>query len=1322
MVLRPTVLAVLIASLGFAQPLEQDFAQPPDSAKPHTWWHWMNGMVTREGITRDLTEMKKVGLGGAQMFHVTDGIPPGPVGYMTPQWREMVKHAVAEADRLGLELCIHNCAGWSSSGGPWVDAEHAMQILTWTEQLAQGPAPSVGKLARPPTRRDHYRDIAVLAFPTPPAERRGIAEATPEIAVTTAGQDAKRVIDGDRTTHIRLRKPSRTRPQSITFTFAEPFPAQTLTLIPGPGRNAHGGKIQVSDDGKTFRTLRAFRIPSTGITQSPLATCFPITTARHWRIAFTRPDSKSGGVVIAEVMLDSSSRIDNWPAKAGFLRGGASMSPPATPDSCIPVSQVQDISKHLTADGTLNWPVPAGRWTILRIGHTPTGKENHPAPDEGRGLECDKLSREAAQQHWDGMMAKVIDDIGPRAGRVLNNVLVDSYEVGCQNWTPGFREEFARRRSYDPLPYLPAMLGRVVGDTGTSERFLWDVRKTIAELFHENYFGFFQEMAHKHGMVLSVEGYGNGNFDNLVASGIGDIPMSEFWAGRGGSNHGSRMAASAAHVWGRKYVGAEAFTADSAAGGWRQHPYSMKALGDFIFTGGVNRFIFHRYAHQPWLDRLPGMTMGPHGFHFDWTNTWWQQAPAWTTYLARCQHLLQSGQFVADFCYYVGEDSPGNSLDGGGLKPALPPGFSQDNCASDALLSRFTVKNGRLVVPSGMSYRVLVLPDHRTMTPAILRKVRDLLMAGGTIIGPKPERSPSLADLGKGDAELQRLATELWGNCDGKTITSRQVGKGMLYWNHPMQQILAASNLVPDALFTSTDAPRISWIHRRIDQTDAYFVSNQNRKTQVVDARFRVTGRAPELWHPDTGKTELAPIYRRDGEHTVVSLLLQPHDSVFVVFRRQATTNQVVAATHAGKPLQRPIVDVAPKLEIRRAIYGVLASTGMDGMVDVTTLLRKRVKNNQLQVVAGNSLAGDPASQIRKKMVVEYKLDGKPLKATVDENQTLRLPPKGQTGKLVIRRAVYGDIPEGGIKPPRNDQTRDVTKVLREQIRNGQLAIKASNELAGDPAVHVPKQLRVEYAVDGAVDTITISENSMLELPLGQPPAWSPGELSIANDTLRLTAWEPGQVALQYADGKTKQLTVPAPPADIALAGPWLVSFPTDLGAPPQVTLPRLISLSDHEQDGVRHCSGTAIYELVFGLPADGLKPGLRATLDLGNVQVIAEPTLNGKPLGTFWKPPFRINVTDSLKAGQNRLRVRVTNLWVNRLIGDADKPDYREWAGARLKSWPEDALKSTPPPDTGRITWTTWQHYNATDPLLPSGLIGPVRLRFAHRIPIPAP
>ncbi|BCM92660.1 hypothetical protein IAD21_04542 [Abditibacteriota bacterium] len=836
-----------------SDPLEKGFMAPPNSAKPHTWWHWMNGNVTREGITADLEAMKSAGVGGAQIFNVSEGIPAGQALFMTPQWKSMVKFAASEADRLGIELCLHNCAGWSSSGGPWNTPANAMQVVTTSESQVTGPAHFEQALPQPNSKLNFYRDISVLAFPTPGAD---------------------------------------------------------------------------------------FRIP-------------------------------------------------NIRQKAAYERGDniePAQGPDAPLNATIDSKAILDLTPHFQG-GKLTWDVPAGNWTIMRVGYTPTGETNHPASPEGTGLEVDKLSKTALDAHWNGMMQPVIDELGPLAGKSLNNSLIDSYEVGNQNWTPEFAAEFKKRRGYDITPYLPVFTGRVVGNVALSERFLWDVRRTVADLMDENYFKHFGELCHQHGLKFSTEPYGNGPFEDLTAGSTADIPMGEFWV-NGAAAETCKLASSVGHVYGHPVIGAESFTAAPGEGKWTNDPYSLKAIGDRIFCAGVNRYIFHRYAMQPWLNRVPGMTMGQWGIHFERTNTLWGPQSAWLGYIARCQFLLQQGHFVADALYFTGENAPVGMRVG---DPALPTGYDYDACTSDGLFKRFSVKNGRLVTPDGTSYRVLILPPSPSMTIATLRKVSELVQAGATVIGPRPERSPSLQNYPDCDAQVQTLAAQIWGNCDGKTVTSHAFGKGQIIWGKPLEQVFASLGALPD-FSCDTPGSRVAEIHRSTDGSEIYFVSNQRQSTQDLECTFRVTGKVPELWHPDTGQTETANIYREANGRTTIPIHFDPSGSVFVLFRRAAKGTHFTSATHSVSIAGQALAASTPKLEIIKAMY---EATDGAGGADVTDKVRAQVHDNTLSVTADNTNFGDPIFMHVKRLRVEYTLNGKAMTAIVGENETLELPAAG---------------------------------------------------------------------------------------------------------------------------------------------------------------------------------------------------------------------------------------------------------------------------------------------------------------------------------------
>ena len=1067
---------------GAVSGLEKGFVSPPASARPWVYWFWLNGNITRQGITADLEAMKRVGIGGVLIMEVDQGAPVGPVDFMGTEWRALFGHVVAEAQRLGLEVNMNNDAGWNGSGGPWIKPEQSMQKVVFSETEITGPQRFDGALPQPAAVAGYYRDINVLAFPTPGAYR-----------------------------------------------------------IPGIEHKA------------------AYQV---------------------------------GGV---------------GPASQESL----------PPEMVIDRARVTDITAKMDAAGHLVWDVPPGKWTVMRFGHTSTGAQNSPAPASGRGLECDKLSKEGSEANFNGMMAKLIADVGPGAGKALAATHVDSWENGSQNWTAAMREEFQQRRGYDLLPYLPVMSGRVIGSLETSERFLWDLRRTISELVVENYAGHIRKLANDHGLRFTIEAYG-GPCDSIPYGGQADEPMGEFWD-PGGAMETCRCMASAGHVYGKPIVGAEAFTAGGQER-WLHSPSSIKALGDQAFCEGINRFVFHRYAMQPWVSpaRRPGMTMGPWGQHYERTQTWWDQTPAWHTYLARCQYVLRQGLFAADVCYLQAEAPPQ------GPRGHTNPGYDSDDCSSEVVLTRMSVKNNRIVLPDGMSYRLLVLPETQVMTPGLLSKIKDLVQAGATVLGPRPTRSPSLVDYPKCDEEVNRLSDELWGDCDGKLVKEHRFGKGRVVWGVELEDVLAQSGAGPD--FTSREPLR--HIHRISGGTDIYFVANPRANALTTTCAFRVGGRVPELWWPETGRIERAPVFSRKNGTTSVALPLGPSGSVFVVFRKSdANSDPVVAVSHDGK-----------------SVFSV--KTG---------------------------------------------------------------PPV----RVIVQKAAYGVLDD----PTR---TRDVREKAQRVVDGGETSFRVARMAEGDdPAVNVVKTLVIEYTIDGKRATLTGTDPETINLtsPDNQPPP--PCEIAGDGRRLKLTAWQAGRLTLVRESGKKTEVTVPALPAPLKIDGPWMVVFPPNMGAPGKIQLDQLVTWSEYPDDGVKHFSGTATYRKAFDVPGSLLAKGRLVRLDLGDVQVIAQIKLNGKALGTLWKPPFNVMVGDLLRPGTNELEVKVTNLWPNRMIGDELLPeDSDRNANGTLKSWPQWLAEGKPSP-SGRYTFTSWRMWSKDNALLKSGLIGPVTIQFAREIVI---
>ncbi|MGA2246693.1 MAG: glycosyl hydrolase [Verrucomicrobiota bacterium] len=1154
--------------------LESGFHHPPDSAKPQTWWHWMNGNITPEGLTADLEAMKQIGLGGATIVNVDCGIPHGNAPFMSPAWRDDFKFAAQEANRLGLELCVENCAGWSSSGGPWNTPTNAMQCLTSSETSIRGPAVFNAVLAQPPVTLGFYREIAVLAFPAAPAAPEAAANnpAGPgKVEITRAVYEAK---DGGGSAEVTAKILDLLKAGKKTVAANN----ENLGGDPASG-SVKQLRLELTLDGK----------PETLTADENDTLILPSNAAELAAARSHKKTSVDRTFVHPEPALDSAA------------------------DTAIPRDRILDLTPRVGADGRLLWEVPPGDWVILRFGYTPTGVNNHPAPKEGEGLECDKFSQAALDAHWNGFMQKVLNDLGPLAGKSLNCSLIDSYEVGDQDWTGNFRQEFEKRRGYDPLKFLPTFNHRIVDSPAVTERFLWDMRRTIADLFAENYYGHFAELCHQHGLRNAVEPY-TGPFESLQCGATADLVMGEFWAGSQG-NPSVKLAASVAHIYGKTVVGAESFTAGGGDGRWQNDPYSLKTLGDLMYCQGLNRYVFHRYAMQPWTNRWPGMTMGEFGFHFERTITWWQQGKAWIDYISHCQFLLQQGRTVADAAYFTGESAPVEMRAG---NPALPAGYDYDAVNADVLLHGAKVKSGRITLPGGASYAVLILPpSDPEVTPAVLRRLRELVRAGATVVGQRPQHSPSLADFPRCDAQVKELADELWGQCDGSRVLENIDGKGRIVWGKPLADVFATQNLKPDFEFAGSEGgPDLAYAHRRSGDTDIYFVSNQRRRFDSPDCTFRVSGKIPELWHPDTGLIETAPVWNSQEGRTKVRLNLDPAGSVFVIFRQAAaaTDHIVTAAATLGTE-----TEAGPKLDIQHAVYTAVDGAGER---DVTVKLADMARDGQLEVAAKNDvLGGDPATLHAKELRVDYTLGGKPGHATVHENDTLTLPDSRPVGRAP------------------------------------------------------------QYTVSTAPD--------------GSPT---------------VALWSNGRVDLTTASGKSLHAETADLSAPGEVSGPWNLSFPPNWGAPPSVTLDKLISWPDHPEDGVRYFSGTATYEKDLDLPPSRLAAAHELWLDLGTVKNFAEVTLNGQDLGVLWKPPFRVNITAVAKPGLNKLAIKVTNLWPNRLIGDEQLPPDREWSGDQLKEWPQWLLEGKPSP-TGRYTFTTWHHWKKDARLLESGLMGPVTL-----------
>jgi hypothetical protein len=605
-------------------------------------------------------------------------------------------------------------------------------------------------------------------------------------------------------------------------------------------------------------------------------------------------------------------RIRDWWGKSGFHKYAAYVKDQRTPENAdmLDPAKIIDISKYLDSNGRLQWEVPPGEWTILRLGYQPTGRQNHPAAAGGRGLEINKLSASAVRYFWEHSAGRMVDSLEAAAPGTVKFVLIDSYEAGHQNWTSEFDREFETRRGYDPLLYLPALTGRVVKDMETSEKFLWDFRKTIGDLLAENFYGEMARMCHKKGLFLAAEPYGSfGNTNDFKVAGLVDLPMNEWWVASPEEfpTATAKLVSSAAHTYGRTVVGSEAFTGTPYRI-FEESPRDFKMQGDYFFSAGINQFSLHAFVHDPY-EIAPGFGLGGYGARFDRRNTWWPYINGWTDYLSRCQYLLQQGKPVTDFLYYAGEDAPLAPLLRTQLNPTPPTGFDYDFCNTEIFHALETV-NGELRIPGGKAYQALILPDQPHMTSEVLRKVEELIRAGAVVVGQKPSRIPGLESPEKGK-EFFSLVNRIWANCDGETVKTHRYGSGIVAWGILLKEIADWRKLFPDFSYrvigennsekTLYSGNGIEFIHREAEGTDCYFVTNQHDTPKTIEATFRIDSRLPELWYPEDGRIEVAPAFRRSTDGNMnVTLSLKSAESVFVVFR-SPLRNEIGIASVSGE-------------------------------------------------------------------------------------------------------------------------------------------------------------------------------------------------------------------------------------------------------------------------------------------------------------------------------------------------------------------------------------------------------------------------------------
>jgi hypothetical protein len=928
-----------------ADPLKSGFENPPESARPRVWWHWMNGNITKEGIKLDLEWMHQAGLGGFQNFDAalsTPQVVDHRLAYMTPEWKDAFKYATTLADQLGLEEAIAGSPGWSESGGPWVPGPEGMKKYVWSETVVEGGKPFHGVLAHPPSNTGAFQNLSIRdalagpadAKPAPQfysdaavvAYRRAASDVPleslhPKITASGGSPDFAVLADGDleKTTGIPI--PAVGEISWIQYEFSEPQAIRAITFVtkdPGwiealvAGIAAPEKNLEASDDGQNFRLVTKLN----GGEAPEHTVSFPTVTAKYFRVTFKRNppppipawaagiDPASLGInlpptpteyEVAELVLHPGARVSHFEEKAAFVPEGdlyGFATPETSASEAVTKSDIVDLTSKMQPDGTLDWTPPAGDWVVLRFGYSLLGITNHPATAEATGLEVDKLDHTFVKSYMEKYLDSYKQTVGPDfiGKRGIRYVINDSWEAGSQNWTDHMIEQFKKRRGYDPVPWMPVLAGQVVDSAEASDRFLWDFRKTIADLIADEHYGQLEETLHEWHMGHYGESHESGRAfvaDGMEVKKFNEVPMSAMWTQTPGVNKeqfgynaDDRESASVAHIYGQNLAAAESMTA--AAAPWAWSPATLKPTADQEFLNGINRFAIHESAHQPLVDKAPGLTLGPFGQWFNRNETWAAEARPWVDYLARTSFMLQQGHFGADLIYFYGEDSNLTAIFAN-RSPTIPAGYGFDYVNADALIHELTAMDGRITTKSGMSYRVLGLDTYSEhMSLPALRAIHKLVEDGAVVAGPKPTDDPSMAD---DQAEFRKLNDELFGDGSG----TRKVGKGTVYAGQDLGQVFNTLHVTPDFDFTKPESDaRLEFLHRKLPGGDVYFVDNRSDRDEVTDASFRVTGKAPELWYAETGTTKPVSFKIADGR-TTVPLHLEPWGTVFVVFRKSTT-------------------------------------------------------------------------------------------------------------------------------------------------------------------------------------------------------------------------------------------------------------------------------------------------------------------------------------------------------------------------------------------------------------------------------------------------
>lgn len=939
------------------------FENPQDSTQTKVWWFHGETETTKEGITADLEAFKAVGVGGVVYYDQSHGKAEKALPAFDDQWWEMLEFSSKEAHRLGLTFEVHVSNGFVA-GGPWINYENGMQRLCANEMIIDGGRYFEGKIDPPASAYPYRKDVAVIALPI--AENHSISRfekfrvtsnipnlAAENIFAPSAGI-TRIPVTSQEGVYIDMKFDKDFVARSISYELRPQGKATTsATNVPGPPAETFQGtgyrilpvigQLEASEDGVTYRKVCDLQpIYRAHERWQQKTISFDAVKAKYYRLHlhdWWDDLMTTKELQIGSVQLSSFAKVDCWEEKAGLFSEYIEneRTPEYDKKEVFDSRKMVDLTPFTDSEGVVKWKAPKGKWLILRFSALATGAKTKHGRSNLIGLECDKLSRDAVTIHWLNYPAKILNHLKERECNNISGIAMDSHEAGAQNWTAGFMDEFAVRQGYDMYRYLPVMAGYVVDGVSESTGFLFDVRRNIADMISDNYYGTLDSLCNAAGLTFTAQAIGNALCiagDPIQAKSKVKKPQGEFWGIHPDGNYDIKESSSAAHLYGKQIASAEAFTDIK----YHASLADLKSLADYAYAFGINEFVVCASAYQPWSDRFPGSTGGGRHYAVNRNNTWWEYSAPFWDFQSRNAYIMRQGVSCAALCVYLGENAPVKILTY--RLPDIPGGFDFDAFSSHALFTRMDAQPDKITLPDGVHYEMMILPRNGDITLAALRKIHELVNKGAKVYGPRPKKSGSAKDVGA-ERAYQSIVEKMWGKAISESGKNK-CGNGSVYWGMSLQEALADAQVLPDVSLDRGDTKKnkVYFTHRSLQDAEVYFLDNHKDETEENTFVFKGKGRYVQLWNSVTKERFSVPVLKRDSNRVAVSLRMAPRESFFVIL----TDRQESLLAYDNTPIPA-VRDISSDWRVVfNPLSGGCGETHFAKLIDWTTSDDDRVK------------------------------------------------------------------------------------------------------------------------------------------------------------------------------------------------------------------------------------------------------------------------------------------------------------------------------------------------------------------------------------------